>query len=361
MPGRVEAYRVFFGLAAFWAALSVPLWLWGVGPQTAHWHVTETGLGFVAALIAGYSLSACAAWSGRAPVRGGVVLALALLWLCARAAWVAPPPLAEILARMLNAAVFAAIAALVWREWRHGLCRAQVPPFIIAVCLCLSVGALFVQGGQPQLVLVPVWLVVAIGSRMLAAFLDAAAQRAGARPDQPVWPLGHAALVTLGAALVTSGILVPGLLLATSVLLAGFMASLPLRHVRGDALLGMMALALACIVIGLAMLGQAHLGWADAMPGASASLHLIMIGGMGGMGIAVMSRASALRMAGHLKARRGAVGGFCYVLLAGVLRMSDLLAPAAASWSLGWGLVLLAHVQACAQPVPRPIFSAKLG
>jgi uncharacterized protein involved in response to NO len=104
------------------------------------------------------------------------------------------------------------------------------------------------------------------------------------------------------------------------------------------------------------LLALAHSGWAGAPSGA---VHLLMIGGMGGMGVAVIARSNAIRMPDRLKARRSAVAGFACVLLAALLRMADLTAPAAASWSLGWGLVLLAHLRGCAGPVERPIFSAR--
>lgn len=364
MPGRAEAYRVFFGLAALWAAVSVLLWLWQSGPDLPlSWHVAEMGLGFVSALIAGYALSACSAWSGRAPLRGSLVLALAFIWLSARVAALVQPVSGASLPAMLNATVFAAIAGLVLREWLHGQRQGRshaVPPFIIAICLTLGLGTLFAQGFHIGLILLPIWLVTLIGSRMLAAFLAAAGQRAGALDPLPFWPLAHAALVSLGAALVASGdghgVIMPAQLLATSALLTGFMLSLPLRHLRRDVLLSMMALALACIPVGLRLLALAYSGWAGAPGGA---VHLLMIGSMGGMGVAVIARSNAIRVSDRLKARRSAVAGFACVLLAALLRMADLTAPAAASWSLGWGLVLLAHLRGCAGPVERPIFSAR--
>ncbi|MDD7972323.1 NnrS family protein [Roseinatronobacter alkalisoli] len=366
MPGRAEAYRVFFGLAALWAALSVPLWHWGIAAHvTLHWHLSEMVLGFVAALIAGYALSACAAWSGRAPLRGGVVHVLALIWLCARAAALVAHPLSELVARGLNAAVFAIIAGLVLREWQHGGRSAVVPPLVIVVCLLLAAAALFVRNMPPRMVLVPVWLVIAIGCRMLAAFLQAVADRASMPHFQPRWRLRHAALITLGAAFLfwDNGppMIVSALLLGTALSLAGFMASLHLRLVRGDTLLLMMSIALGFIPAGLIIHALAFAEWTWNWLGTSGAFHVIAIGGLGGMGIAVMSRASALRCPGHLKARRCAVAGFFCVAMAALLRMSGALVPALACWSFGWCLVLVAHMQACRLPVPHPVFSTTSG
>jgi len=369
MLGKAEAYRVFFALAASWAALSVPIWHWRAFPlATLEWHISELVLGFVAALIAGYTLSACSAWSGRAPLRGGVVVALALLWLFARAVPMAAHPASEVVARHANAAIFLSVAMLVCREWLFGLRHgrsAVVPPLVMAVCLVLATSAVALRDLHPQLVLVPIWLVVAVGSRMLAAFLKAAAQRSGVPKIRPCWSLVHAALAMLGGAFVfwnnPAQLLPPALLLGTALSLAGFIASLCLKPLRDDALLLMMTLALSCIPVGLFIYACAVLGWLRMGPGTSGALHFIAIGGLACMGIAVMARASALRHPGYLKARRAAVIGFFCVLLAAFLRMSDALTLAATSWSLGWGLVLVAHLQACRQPVPHPVFSASSG
>ncbi|MBB4208308.1 NnrS family protein [Roseinatronobacter bogoriensis] len=368
MLGKAEAYRVFFGLAAAWAALSVPIWHWRALPQvTLEWHVSELVLGFVAALIAGYTLTACSAWSGRGPSRGGVIVALAMLWLGARAAMMVPHPQAEIIARALNAVIFATIAVLVCREWLYGLQhgrRAVVPPLVIGVCLVLGTGALVLQNLQPQFLLVPVWLVMAVGSRMLIAFLNAAAHRLGEQESRPNWPFIHAALVLLGVAFVVWDSAPPSfvaaLLMSVALCLTGFITTLGLTPVRHDALLLMMTLALCCIPAGLFIYAGATLGWPTRGPGTSGALHFIAIGGLSCMGIAVMARASALRHPGYLKARRGAVIGFYCVFLAAILRMSDALSLAATSWSIGWGLVLVAHLQACRQPVPHPVFSANI-
>lgn len=368
MRGRADAHRIFFGFAALWAAISIPLWIWGSGSELSlAWHISEMGLGFVSALIAGYALSACSAWSGRAPLHGPVVLALAFLWITARLISFVQSPFDDSLPRLVNAAVFVAIAGLVWREWWHGLRKARrhaVPPFIIAICLLLAGAIVFTQISHISLILLPIWLVTMIGCRMMAAFLSAAAQRPGGHASSPVWPLAHLALITLGAAIFKWGneftLAMATLLLTTSALLTGFMLSLPLRHLRRDALLIMLALALACIPVGLTLLSMSYLDWTAAMSDQSGALHLLMIGGIGGTGIAVIARSNAIRMRDRLKARKSAVAGFTCVLLAAVLRSADLTLLASASWSLGWALVLIAHLRGCVGPVQRPVFSARL-
>ena len=89
-----EGFRPLFFLAGLWAALSVPLWIgiWlgaisypGLGDGTM-WHVHEMMFGYVGAALGGFVLTAVPNWTGRPPVRGWPLGALALIWLCGRIA-----------------------------------------------------------------------------------------------------------------------------------------------------------------------------------------------------------------------------------------------------------------------------------
>ena len=100
-------FRPFFLAAGLWAAFGILLWL----PQyrgalvlpthfgALDWHVHEMIYGYVAATVAGFLLTAIPNWTGRLPVSGWPLAALAALWLAGRvailfsarsAAW--PPP-----------------------------------------------------------------------------------------------------------------------------------------------------------------------------------------------------------------------------------------------------------------------------
>ncbi|MYB11767.1 MAG: NnrS family protein, partial [Rhodospirillaceae bacterium] len=50
------------------------------------WHVHEILFGFVAAAMAGFLLTAVPGWTGRPPLRGLPLAALAALWLAGRVA-----------------------------------------------------------------------------------------------------------------------------------------------------------------------------------------------------------------------------------------------------------------------------------
>src|SRR5215831_576072 len=85
-------FRPFFLFASVWAAVAVPVWLalyvHGYGPQgvlpAMLWHAHEMVFGYGLAAVAGFLLTAIPNWTGRLPVRGTPLAALALLWLAGR-------------------------------------------------------------------------------------------------------------------------------------------------------------------------------------------------------------------------------------------------------------------------------------
>src|SRR6476659_10108247 len=80
-------FRPFFLLAALWAALAVAIWLPVLAGSLVlpsafsplEWHVHELAYGYVPAVAAGFLLTAVPNWTGRLPVTGTPLLALASL------------------------------------------------------------------------------------------------------------------------------------------------------------------------------------------------------------------------------------------------------------------------------------------
>ncbi len=95
MPALFDrGFRPFFLLAGLWASVALPLWLAMLNgvlelPSIMNpvaWHVHEMLFGFVVAAIAGFLLTAVPRWTGRQPLRGAPLAALAGLWLAGRLA-----------------------------------------------------------------------------------------------------------------------------------------------------------------------------------------------------------------------------------------------------------------------------------
>src|SRR5689334_23223773 len=141
-------FRPFFLLAAAWAAIAVPVWLTAyvhgyaprVGLPAQLWHAHEMVFGYGLAAVTGFLLTAIPNWTGRLPVRGTPLAALALLWIAGRIALLtSPAPLAAIVDLAFPAAVIAVVA----RELIAGRNFRNLP--MIAALGLLFTGSLLVH------------------------------------------------------------------------------------------------------------------------------------------------------------------------------------------------------------------------
>ena len=126
-------FRPFFLGGAVWAALGILLWL----PQyfgelslpTAFtpldWHIHEMLYGYVAAIVAGFLLTAIPNWTGRLPVNGYPLAGLGALWLMGRVAVAGSAIWGAELAAVIDVGFLATLAAVALREivagknWRN--------------------------------------------------------------------------------------------------------------------------------------------------------------------------------------------------------------------------------------------------
>ena len=132
-PVLSRGFRPFFLAAGVWALIGMALWLpaftGAITIPTAFspvdWHAHEMIFGYVGAVIAGFLLTAIPNWTGRLPVAGWPVAALAALWTAGRiavltSAWIGRPAAAVADAAFLT--VFAALVArevITGRNWRN--------------------------------------------------------------------------------------------------------------------------------------------------------------------------------------------------------------------------------------------------
>ncbi len=87
-------FRPFFIAGTLWAPVALALWLaallHGLALPSAFdplaWHRHEMLYGFVGAMVAGFLLTAIPNWTGRLPIAGWPLAALAGLWLAGRIA-----------------------------------------------------------------------------------------------------------------------------------------------------------------------------------------------------------------------------------------------------------------------------------
>jgi len=140
-----RGFRPFFLLAGLWAPVALLLWLsmlagifdLPTAMDRVAWHVHEMLFGFVAAAIAGFLLTAVPGWTGRPPLRGLPLAALAVLWFAGRLAVALSMWIGAAAAAAIDIAFLATLAALCTREiaigrnWRNLAVIALLAGFII--------------------------------------------------------------------------------------------------------------------------------------------------------------------------------------------------------------------------------------
>ena len=362
------SFRVMFALAALWSAVCVALWRWGVvvWPNldlSLQWHIHEMTFGFGGAAVAGYLLTACSSWTGRAPVSGWPLWGLVALWLATRLGLVIPqvPPW---LAPMTSLGYFWWMAALLCVEAHRG--GKSWRPVFIVFCLIAGVGsAVWIlrvtsNVGVPSMAPILMFALLAsvVGLRMVPAFLQQAAVRMGHRVRAQS---RSEYLFVILLIVISGGLQVFGLTTVAGVLYfaagIGILRQLgfwSLRPSLSDSLLFMLVLGVLWLATGALMLGGFLM--VGRFSG-SVVAHALMMGAMGGLIMGVSARAFARRTDQGLKARYGTLIAFSLVTAATVARLAQALDLAAGLWCAGWGLYLIVILPHLFGPVPRPVFS----
>ena len=328
-------FRPFFLLAALWAAFAVPVWLaayehgYAVGGALPAmiWHGHEMVYGFGLAAVTGFLLTAIPNWTGRLPVRGVPLAALAGLWIVGRIALLTPAPWIEL-------AFPLALTAVVAREIAAARNFHNLP--VVAVLIFFSIGDLLVHlhaldiaytaalGNRIGIAML-LLLIALIGGRIVPSFTRN--WLAKARP-QGHMPAPHGALDWICLAITAAGLAAwvsaPESALAHGLeILAGVAVAVRLARWRGlatlrEPLLFVLHAGYGWLAAGLAVSGlNGFFGWLP--PGAP--LHALAVGAIGTMIVAVMTRIS-LGHTGHpVTAGPATVAIYLLVSLAAVVRV----------------------------------------
>jgi len=332
-------FRIFFPAAALFAALAAPLWLgllaagWSIPSPLAApaWHAHEMLFGYVAAVIAGFLLTAIPNWTGRLPVAGAPLAALALLWLAGRVAMFAGANWPHA-AAIVDTAFLIVLAGLAWREVVAGANRRNIP-----LCLLISVIALGnaawhwvnLTGGDAapflRAALAAVALLIAlIGGRVTPSFSRNWMVKAG--QDRLPAPFGAVDKAALGGALLAllAWIAVPdaaatgGLFALAAVLHAVRLARWRGWRTVAEPLVLILHLGYAWLPVWFALAAAGILGGA---PDASSALHALTAGAAGTMTLAVMSRAMLGHTGRALTAGPATVAAYGLVIAGAALRV----------------------------------------
>jgi uncharacterized protein involved in response to NO len=354
------AFRPLFLAAASWAIVSLALWLsmflgyvrlpTRFDPLT--WHIHEMLFGFVMAAIGGFLLTAIANWTKRLPVSGYSLALLTGLWMLGRIACLISADLPAWLAiggDLSFPVVLLAIAAreiIAGRNWRNLVMTVPLAVFVIADLLMHLESLSFAvpRGLGWRLALAaPVMLISIIGGRIIPTFTrNWLFERYSTRLPTPPGATDIAAVGVLNIGLILWAMLPDLRLTGVILVVAAALNAWRLARWGGGAtlaepLLFILHIGYGWVVIGLALLGFSLLD--VGIPVASA-IHALSAGAIGIMILAVMPRVTLGHTGRELTANRATVVIFILINAAAIMRV-------AASWNIGWMMILLALSASC--------------
>lgn len=306
-------FRPFFLLAGLWAALAMVLWLamlagWRLPMArvfaATDWHVHALVFGYLSAVIAGFLLTAVPNWTGRLPVVGRGLAALAALWLLGRLATLLGGGLPFVALMLADLAMLLALLGFLAREIVAGRNWRNLPVLGLLALFALANGLFHLEAAAGRsahdgiglrLGLASALMLIAlIGGRIVPSFTrNWLARREGALMPVPFNRADGAVTVLTGAALVAF-VLAPDGNASAALLGAAGLANLwRMGRWRGwqtmrEPLLWVLHLAYAMLGFGFLAVAAAALGWLAPSP----ARHVWLAGAIGLMTLAVMTRAS---------------------------------------------------------------------
>lgn len=351
-----EGFRFFFLAAGIFAVFAIGVWgLWLAGLATGadwasnwasnwggadsamtpyQWHGHEMIFGYATAAMGGFFLTAVPNWTGTPSARAQFIAVAALLWLAGRLAiWYS-----GMLSPWVVAAVDLAFIPVLAAKIASQLMRRPKPQNMVFLGFLLmlwtsnlfthltwtglSDGAL--ETGLRAGLLTLCALISILGGRVTPAFTRNAMKRAGepesAWPVSIAWVEKTAIVLALGVPfLVLTG--VPGTVVAVAALVMGVVQIARLTQWRWrwalrQPILIALHLGLAMLALGLILWGLSGIGIGSEI----AALHILGIGCVGGMTLAVMSRAVLGHSGRGLVAPTPVAWGYGLIPVVAVLR-----------------------------------------
>ncbi|MFT4078882.1 NnrS family protein [Rhodomicrobium sp.] len=331
-------FRPFFLGAGIWAFASMALWIAALAGHlpiggsygATYWHAHELLFGFSTAALAGFLLTAIPNWTGRLPVSGWPLAALFAIWCAGRAAMLAPDTPGVTSSAAIDAVFLPALAFIVARELIAGKKWGDLK--ILAAVLFLTGAnvwfhAAVITGGDettPARLGVSAFtvMVMLVGGRIVPSFTHNWLNRFGKSPLPAPFGRYDIAAIAVGAVALGFYTAAPSTpWTAFPAALAFAMQSYRLYRWRGwkaanDPLLFILHVAYAFVPLAFAAIAAAAL---DLVPTWSV-LHILTVGVISTMIVAVMTRASLAHTGRALAASRITQASYVTLVLAGLSR-----------------------------------------
>lgn len=370
-------FRPFFLCAGIYSVLAMAIWIYaltvGGAPGGSYgligWHAHEMLFGYSGAALAGFLLTAVPNWTGRLPVSGRPLLMLVGLWVMGRMAMLTPDLVGLPVAVTVDGAFLPVLALIIAREivsgrnWRN----LKVLTGVTALALAnIGMHWSVLADGDPRLaarfaIAVFVLLIALIGGRIVPSFTRNWLARQGAtRLPTPFGRFDMASIIALAAALLAFTFRPEAPDTALLALVAAGLQAVRLWRWRGYAtarepLVLILHLGYGFVVLGLVAVALAAL---DVIAQAAA-LHVLTVGAIGTMTLAVMTRACRGHTGHPLTASRQTSAAYLALIVATLARpMAEILPEAyhlwlgisGAAWLAGFSLFLVEYAPMLLRP-----------
>lgn len=334
-------FRPFFLLGAILAFIAIPLWVAGFAGKLSPWqplggwlvwHMHEMVFGFGAVIIAGFLLTAVQTWTGVPSLSGNRLIALTLVWLAARIAWLLNAP--ALLVFVLDGA-FIPLVALQMAYCVGKAKQARNYPIVLVLMVLAGLNFLSLYGTYSnnfglsrQAASGAVWAVAAlmslIGGRVIPFFTQKGLNLPQATAPWP-W-LDHFLLFASLLIAVSYGF---SWAVSASPYFAILFLAIGLGHtirfsrwyknaIWRVSLLWSLYLAYAWLICAFIAMGLWHLGLFN---NASIALHALTVGAMAGLILAMIARVTLGHTGRPLVAPTAMAWGFAIFNLGAFVRV----------------------------------------
>lgn len=333
-----KGFRPFFLLAALWAAVAMPLWVVALRGKLSlgayfgatFWHAHEMLFGFAVAVIAGFLLTAVGNWTQKETAVGGLLGALAGLWLVGRVAVLFADRLPKPLVAVLDLAFLPALAVVCARPMlstqnKRNYQFVGMLAVLFAANLGMHLDALgvapgFVRKGAWLATYVVILMIVVMTGRIVPMFTRNATGQKAIKNLPRLDSAASAGVVAAAGAdlLALDERVVASLAALAGVLVFARSVTWGTRYTLRDPLLWILHAGHAFVALGLVLRGATLLTPALS---ASAALHALTAGAIGSLTLGMMARVS-LGHTGRMLAVKPVIGvAFGAVVVSALIRV----------------------------------------
>jgi uncharacterized protein involved in response to NO len=355
-----HGFRPFFLLGAAWAAAAMVIWVFMLAGTLSlptvfdpvSWHAHEFLFGYLGAVLAGFLLTAVPNWTGRMPLAGWPLAGLVGLWIMGRAA-VAVSALIPVAWTVAADLVFQiALIVFLLQEIMAGKNWRNLPIVGLLIGMTVANGLFHLSaavGEYPagsigfRLGLgIAIMLIVLIGGRIIPSFTRNWLAKQGWATLPVSWSQADGVVLAITAAALVSWIGWPEDQTTAAVCgIAGAANLWRLSRWAGwqtgaEALVWVLHVAYFFVPLGFLVVAASSFG----LPERPAAQHVWMVGAIGLMTLAVMTRASLGHSGRPLHAPRPIAGLYVALIVAACARLAAGFLPGQ-SWPLhlaatGW-------------------------